>query len=177
MPPITVRRIAASDAAAYREAVLRSQARIAEWNPVDPDGFDNLLTANEAGALVTYLVIDEVSGGIAARVNVSNIAHGRFQNATLGYDGYDPYVGSGRTTAGLRMVVDECFRAQAHGGLGLHRLEINVQPANERSMALARRLGFRHEGRTPRMLFLDGEWRDHERFAITAEEWPVRSPA
>jgi len=37
--------------------------------------------------------------------------------------------------------------------------------------ALVRSLGFLREGYSPRFLYIDDEWRDHERYAITAEEW------
>lgn len=70
--------------------------------------------------------------------------------------------------AGLRAVVGDAF-----GPMGLHRLEASVQPGNTDSVALIRNIGFRHEGHSPRYLQVDGGWRDHDRFAITAEEWPA----
>ena len=159
-----------TDAEAYRAAVLRSADHIAPWNPVEPDGFADLLE-RQGPTLQTYLVIDNDDHGIVGKVNVAGIVRGRFQNGSLGYDSYLPYAGTGRMTEGVRLVVDTCF-ADPPDGLGLHRLEISIQPGNERSIRLAERLGFRHEGYSPRMLFINNAWRDHHRYALTAEEWP-----
>lgn len=158
------------DEPAYSEAVVRSAGHLGPWNPVDPDGLPDLLR-RQGPALRTFMIFNREDGGLVGRVNVANIVRARFRSAVLGYDSYVPYAGTGRMTEGLRLVVDRCF-ADGPEGLGLHRLEINVRPENARSLAMAKRLGFRHEGFSPRMLYLDGAWRDHERFALTAEEWP-----
>ncbi len=170
MVSVHIRPPVASDAEAYAAAVLRSAQHIGPWNPVEPDGFPDLLRRQGPG-LRTFLIIDDEDGGLVGKCNVANIVRARFRNAALGYDSYLPYAGTGRMTAGMRQVVDRCF-TPAPEGLDLHRLEINIQPDNTRSIALAKRLGFRHEGFSPRMLYINGAWRDHERFALTAEEWP-----
>jgi ribosomal-protein-alanine N-acetyltransferase len=65
----------------------------------------------------------------------------------------------------LEQVLDHAF-----GSLGLHRIEANIQPQNTPSIALARGAGFRLEGFSPRYLLIGGQWRDHERYAITVDE-------
>jgi ribosomal-protein-alanine N-acetyltransferase len=169
-PRVELRTPRSGDEPAYREAVLRSVELIAPWNPADPDDFAHLLTRMSSDGAV-FLVVDRTEGGIAGKVTVNMIQRGRLSSAALGYDAYVPYAGTGRMTEALRLVLDTCF-APAPEGLGLHRVEVNIQPGNERSLRLVRRVGFRHEGFSPRLLFLNGAWRDHERFALTAEEWP-----
>ncbi|GAB2714232.1 GNAT family N-acetyltransferase [Streptomyces bullii] len=111
-----------------------------------------------------FLVCEKDDGSLAGFININNIVEGGFQCGTLGYGAFAHAAGRGLMREALGLVVRYAF-----GPLRLHRLEINVQPANHASIALARGCGFRLEGFSPDMLFIDGAWRDHERWAITVE--------
>jgi ribosomal-protein-alanine N-acetyltransferase len=69
-------------------------------------------------------------------------------------------------TEAVRLTVAYAFRE-----LALHRVEANIQPDNHSSVALVRRVGFRKEGFSPRYLQVGGTWRDHERWALLADEF------
>ena len=58
------------------------------------------------------------------------------------------------------------------GELGLHRIEVNVRPENERSLGLCRKLGLREEGYRERYMNIAGQWADHVSFAMDAESLP-----
>lgn len=123
----------------------------------------------KAGFLVCEKDPDPASGdapgsSIAGFVNINNIVEGGFLSGALGYGAFAHAAGRGLMREGLDLVVRYAF-----GPMRLHRLEINVQPGNAASIALARSCGFHLEGFSPRMLYLDGAWRDHQRWAITAE--------
>ncbi|MCX4531466.1 GNAT family N-acetyltransferase [Streptomyces sp. NBC_01669] len=104
------------------------------------------------------------SGPIAGFININNIVGGAFRCGALGYGAFAHAAGRGLMSEGLDLVLRYAF-----GPLALHRLEANIQPGNKGSIALVRRAGFRLEGFSPDFLFIDGAWRDHERWAITSE--------
>jgi ribosomal-protein-alanine N-acetyltransferase len=116
-------------------------------------------------------VVLRVSGELAGVINVSEIVRGAFHSAYLGYYAFVPHAGRGYMTEGLALALRWVF-----GTLRLHRVEANIQPGNEASRALVRRLGFRREGFSPRYLKIAGRWRDHERWALVAEDWRKEHP-
>lgn len=135
--------------------------------PSTEQQFVALVDRNADAANFAVLVTERHSDAIVGYAALSQIALGNFRNAYLGYAGSMPFAGRGLMTEGVALLVQHAFRR-----LALHRIEANIQPGNEPSIAMARALGFRLEGFSPRYLKILGRWRDHERWAITSDDWP-----
>jgi ribosomal-protein-alanine N-acetyltransferase len=118
--------------------------------------------ATHAGFLACR-VADEALVGV---FNLSEIVRGSFQSAYLGYYALAPHTGQGYMGEALTLMLFAAFVRYR-----LHRVEANVQPDNERSIALVRAAGFTREGYSRRYVRIAGRWRDHERWAILAEDW------
>ncbi len=103
------------------------------------------------------------------QASLSEIIRGPLQQAFLGYWIGRPFVRQGYMGEALPLVLRVAF-----GELKLHRVEANIQPGNAASIALARRVGFRMEGYSPRYLQIRGAWADHERWAMLSEEFLER---
>jgi [ribosomal protein S5]-alanine N-acetyltransferase len=135
------------------------------YPPDRPEQFDELLARARRDDFVSLLACRVEDGAIAGLFNVSQIVRGAFQSAFLGYYAHQRHARQGYMREGLSLVLAHSF-----GPLGLHRIEVNIQPENAASIALARGAGFRLEGFSPRYLLVGGRWRDHERYALLAEE-------
>lgn len=166
-PRVGIRHFTYEDGAEFTARARESKDLHHPWlfPPDSPSAYtayaDRLI---EDRAKAGFLVCEVDGGGIAGFININNIVEGAFQCGALGYGAFAHAAGRGLMREGLALVVGHAF-----GPMRLHRLEINVQPGNTASIALARGCGFRLEGFSPDMIFIDGAWRDHERWAITAE--------
>ena len=166
--PVILSAPSAADCAEFIEAAQASKSVMLPWvDPADsPERFAAYLDRAGREDSACFLVRHSACGALVGFVNINSIVRSAFQSGYLGYGGFVSHAGRGLMSAGVAAVIDTAFTE-----LGLHRLEANIQPANARSIALARRLGFRREGLSPHYLMVDGQWRDHERWAILAEDW------
>jgi [ribosomal protein S5]-alanine N-acetyltransferase len=136
------------------------------YPPERADQFDDLFVRSRRDDFVCLIACPvHADGEIAGVFTISQIVRGAFQSAYLGYYAHVRHAGQGLMREAMEQVLDHAF-----GPLSLHRLEANIQPGNQPSVALARGAGFRLEGFSPRYLLIGGQWRDHERYAITADE-------
>ena len=151
-------------------AVKRSRKLHHPWvyAPETPDAFLRYLRGLRQETRIGYFVCTE-QGQLAGVITISEIVRGSFCSAYLSYYALVPYNAQGYMKRGLMAVMREAFVRHR-----LHRLEANIQPGNMASRGLVHGAGFRIEGFSPRYLKIGGRWRDHERWAITVEEWRSR---
>ncbi|MGV8885341.1 MAG: GNAT family N-acetyltransferase [Microbacteriaceae bacterium] len=172
---ITIRPIRVRDAKALERELLDNRGWLRKWeatNPVGPMSFDvrgsirHLLSNARAGFGLPFIV--EYKGALAGQLNVSGITYGSLSSATIGYWVSERFAGLGLTPTAVALATDHCFF-----GVGLHRMEICIRPENEPSLRVVEKLGFRYEGLRRRYIHINGDWRDHFCFALTAEELPA----
>ena len=168
-----------SDARAFLAAVKASRKLHGAWvqPPTTPARFKRFVRRFGGAAMrnplaathVAFLVCRCDDDAIVGVFNLSEVVRGLFQSAYLGYYAFSPHAGAGYMAEGLELTLGVAFRA-----LRLHRVEANIQPANLRSLALARDAGFVREGFSRRYVRIAGRWRDHVRMALLAEDWRAR---
>ena len=165
-----------SDSQAFVSAVATSRAVHRHWVQPPATGAEySLYVARFAGPRSRQPAHATHAGFLVCRVtddtpvgvfNLSEIVRGSFESAYLGYYGLSPHAGQGYMSEGLALMLVVAFRK-----FRLHRVEANVQPANARSISLLRGAGFAREGYSRRYVKIGGRWRDHERWAMLAEDW------
>jgi ribosomal-protein-alanine N-acetyltransferase len=160
-----------NDCDEFIQLMRSSRPHLRPWiyAPETPGVFDELVRRGRTDEYEFLLLCLKDGGAIAGSFHLSQIFRGGFQSAYLGFAAGAPYAGQGLMREGLELTLRHAFTK-----VRLHRVEANVQPGNDRSKELVKRCGFRLEGFSPRYLKVGGRWRDHERYAITVEDWKSR---
>lgn len=174
-PEYEIRSLTADDAAALADAYVRNRDHLAPWEPTRSEEF-----FTEPGQRAdTAAKLETAAGGhqdpwviwhgedVVGRINLSNIARGPFQSASLGYWVDHGHNGRGIATAAVRFAVE---RARE---IGLHRVEAGTLAHNEASQVVLRRCGFEQFGLAPHYLFIAGAWQDHVMFQQILHDRPL----
>lgn len=176
---VGLRPVQLRDGAAWSEIRLRDELHLTPWEPTSPGGWQRhnspgewpgrwwlLRGAARRGAALPFAV--ELDGRFVGQVMIGNVVREPLLSAYVGYWCDARVNGAGVTTAAVALAVDHCFAE-----VGLHRIEATVRPENAASLRVLAKLGFRQEGLFRRYLDVDGAWRDHLCFALTADEPPT----
>jgi [ribosomal protein S5]-alanine N-acetyltransferase len=167
-PRVALRSPSMRDRDEFLELVRRSRELHRPWvfPPKNANEFADYIKRTRQPDFEALLLYRRGDRAMVGLFNVSQIFYGALCSAYLGFWIGAPYAGQGYMTEGMGLVLRHVFRV-----LELHRIEANIQPGNVASIALARKTGFRREGLSPRYLKVGGRWRDHERWAITVEDF------
>lgn len=167
-----------TDARAWRETRQRNSRWLVPWDATVPPGsqerpttFTALVRRLRAQAREgsTYPFVIEVGGEFAGQVTVNNVVGGSARFASVGYWIDQRVAGRSITPFAVALVIDHLFAT-----VRLHRVEIAIRPENTNSLRVVEKLGIREIGYAPKFLHIDGDWRDHRLYAITAEELGAR---
>jgi len=171
-PRVYLRPARKSDESQFLAAVVRSRRLHSGWviAPGSAGSYSRFVkryaSRKARPTHLGFLVFRKEDDALVGVYNISEIVRGAFKCAFVGYYAFAPHTGGGLMTEGLALLLDVAF-----GKLRLHRIEVNVQPNNRRSLALAKRVGFVREGYSRRYVKVSGRWRDHVRLAMLAEDW------
>jgi ribosomal-protein-alanine N-acetyltransferase len=91
------------------------------------------------------------------------------QSSFIGYALFNKYWGFGYAEESVNALIEIAFRDHK-----LHRVVAGIEPDNKRSIKLAKKLGFRKEGISKRVVLLRGKWQDLIQFALTTEDKNIK---
>ncbi len=176
--PVELRPLRSADGTDWRTLRLQDEAAIRPWDPSShlpwaarhtrAAWLDHRSMLRQAARLGTALPFAVTVGGrFAGQVTVGGIQRFPLHSGWIGYWIGSPFAGHGIATTAVALVVGHAFTEGR-----LHRVEATVSPANPASQRVLAHLGFRQEGLLRRYLDIDGGWRDHQLWAMTAEEAP-----
>jgi ribosomal-protein-serine acetyltransferase len=155
------------------DLIVRNQARLARWEP----WAEHPATLESTRAYIRAALDDfargrqistimAVEGGRRFIGRCGMRINPQLRSGDIGYWIDGDYEGRGITSRSARALISSVFDE-----LGLAKVDLRTSVGNERSRAVARRLGFTYEGILPRGLQFMARSDDVALFGMTAERW------
>lgn len=108
-------------------------------------------------------------GAMLGFVSLMDVSRAIFQNAYLGYRILNTQWQYGYGKEAVSAILQLGFK-----NLFLHRIEAGIEPHNKASIALAKSVGLRKEGLSPKRLYPRGKWVDLVLYAATCEDFKIK---
>lgn len=160
---------------AYHELLAANQERLARWEPwaaqpPTPERTRALLEATGRAWLEGTELPVTIAVPAGGSWQLAGSAGLQINSANQSADGYywidAAFEGRGLVTRAMTALLDQAF-----GHLGLARVTLRTEVANQRSRALATRLGFTEEGVHRQAISFPCGRRDEVVYALLAAEW------
>lgn len=173
-----VRLIRDTDAEDLAQALQRSRARLAPW---EPDRSASYFTVSGQREVASRALADHaqgrswpgvicVDGALVGQITLYSILRGPFQTCFVGYWVAADHARRGIATRALQLTLEIAF-----GELALHKVEAFAQLNNQRSRRVLERNGFRQVGVLHRHIYIGGQWQDELHFERIAP-WDDGAP-
>ncbi len=98
---------------------------------------------------------------VIGTVCIGNIAFGSVKSCVISYKMDKDWRNMGLCSEAVEELIRFAFDV-----LELHRIEAQVMPRNEKSLAIMKKFGFENEGLSKKCLEINGKWEDHYRFRL-----------
>lgn len=155
---------------------LNNKCFLEQWEPVKKKEFytkqyqeeqldKELSNIENNNALRLWIFKKENENRIIGTVGFSNIVRGAFLSCTLGYKLDKDEINKGYITEAIQKGIEVMFNE-----FGLHRIEANIMPKNNRSIRVVEKLGFYNEGLAYKYLKINGKWEDHIHMVLLNEK-------
>lgn len=155
------------DAGLVLDYITRNKDFLKEWETDRPDDYytlshqKSLLKRDyrrfqELQMLRLWILKKDSPNKVIGTIALDNIIRGPFLSCFLGYRLDRDNINQGYTTEALGELIRIAFE-----DMGLHRLEANIMPRNQRSLRVVEKLGFVDEGLSRDYLKINEKWEDH----------------
>lgn len=164
---IRLRELRPDDETEFTKAAEASKDFHARWvyAPTTPEEFRTYLQEFREGNKHAYVVERREDCRLLGFVNINHIEPEPYERAVIGYAVFEEFQRRGY----MREALDE-LKGRVFDEFGLHRIEADIQPGNERSIRLVHGAGYHQDGFSPAFIKFRDQWLDHQRWAIVKDD-------
>ena len=173
---ITLRTFTMQDAQQMTQLVVRNKYYWATFEPLHHDHFYtydtqyrkivesmNLMRSNRE---FSFGIFEKESEQLIGQISLFSLKRLPYSSGLVGYSVDEQFVGKGIASEALALAVQFAFQT-----VKLHRVEAYVSPDNVGSIHVLEKNGFVREGLMRKLLYINGEWKDHYLYAQLIEDY------